>query len=80
MKRNREIQLQNRIKFFEKIKREEVDEIDDITFNTWKSELKRELPIFWDSILNKWLITIYFNNSHLTNLHYQILNIEESIY
>ena len=26
-------------------------EIDDLTFNLWKTELKKELPCFWDSMI-----------------------------
>ena len=25
-------------------------ELDDSTFNSWKSELKKELPAFWESM------------------------------
>jgi hypothetical protein len=27
-------------------------DIDDTTFHLWKSELQRELPSFWESILS----------------------------
>ena len=53
MKRDDEMQIPNRIKFFEKIRREEAEDIDDATFNMWKTELKRELSTFWDSMEDK---------------------------
>jgi hypothetical protein len=27
-----------------------IGEIDDLTFNQWKSELQKELPSFWQSM------------------------------
>jgi hypothetical protein len=37
-----------RTRFFTNIRRE--DDLDDFLFNTWKNELKKELPTFWESI------------------------------
>jgi len=34
--------------FFRGIRREE--NIDDSTFHIWKSELQKELPIFWEEM------------------------------
>lgn len=36
------------IKFFKNIKSE--GDIDENTFNIWKSELQKELPSFWESM------------------------------
>jgi hypothetical protein len=38
-----------RTKYFKNIKREE--DIDDFTFHVWKSELQKELPSFWESLI-----------------------------
>ena len=48
LKENKGMQQQTRSKFFMNINREE--DIDEYTFNMWKSELQRELPSFWDSM------------------------------
>lgn len=40
-----------RTSFFGIIKREE--ELDDSTFNEWKSELQKELPVFWEEMNSK---------------------------
>ena len=37
-----------RTKFLTNIIREE--DIDELTFHIWKSELQKELPTFWESI------------------------------
>ncbi len=29
-----------------------VEELDDYTFDLWKNELKKELPVFWESMNN----------------------------
>ena len=38
-------------RFFRNLKKEE--EIDDLTFDQWKSELKRDLPEFWHTMNQK---------------------------
>ncbi len=38
-----------RTKHLKNIKREE--DIDDFTFHIWKSELQKELPSFWESLI-----------------------------
>ena len=40
-----------RTSFFGIIKREE--ELDESTFNVWKSELQKELPAFWQEMNSK---------------------------
>ena len=40
-----------RTSFFGIIKREE--ELDESTFNVWKSELQKELPVFWEEMNSK---------------------------
>jgi len=37
--------------FFKNLKREE--EIDDLTFDRWKTELQKDLPAFWESMTKK---------------------------
>ena len=38
--------------FFRNFKREE--EIDDSTFDLWKTELQKDLPEFWESMNQKY--------------------------
>ena len=40
-----------RTNFFRNAKRE--GELDDSTFNMWKSELEKDLPGFWESMIKK---------------------------
>ena len=44
------MQQETRSKFFMNIRREEG--IDEFTFDMWKLELQRELPVFWE-MMNK---------------------------
>jgi hypothetical protein len=37
--------------FFKNFKKE--GEIDDLTFDRWKTELQKDLPIFWESMTRK---------------------------
>ena len=37
--------------FFKNLKKEE--KIDDITFYKWKTELEKDLPQFWESMIKK---------------------------
>ena len=48
MKKNNDLLQENRTSFFGMIKREE--ELDDLTFKDWKSELEKELPSFWEEM------------------------------
>jgi len=47
-KDNKGMLMENRTKFLRNGKRER--EIDDSTFTTWKLELEKELPSFWESM------------------------------
>ena len=48
--RERSLMLQeSRTIFFNNSKKEV--EVDESTFNMWKSELKKELPSFWESMI-----------------------------
>lgn len=51
MKNNIDMIQQHRPSFFRTIKRE--DELDDYKFNMWKLELKKDLPVFWESMTKK---------------------------
>ena len=48
MEKNNNSLQENRTSFFGMIKREE--ELDDLTFKDWKSELEKELPPFWEEM------------------------------
>jgi hypothetical protein len=48
MEKINDLLQENRTGFFGIIKREE--ELDDSTFNNWKSELEKELPSFWEEM------------------------------
>jgi hypothetical protein len=48
MEKNNDLLQDSRTSFFGMIKREE--ELDDSTFNNWKSELEKELPSFWEGV------------------------------
>jgi hypothetical protein len=48
MEKDNDILQDSRTSFFGMIKREE--ELDDSTFNDWKSELEKELPSFWEEM------------------------------
>lgn len=37
--------------FFKNLKRE--GDIDDFTFDQWKTELQKDLPHFWESMIKK---------------------------
>ena len=37
--------------FFKNLKRK--GEIDDFTFHQWKTELQKDLPTFWESMIKK---------------------------
>ena len=50
MKGNNWMQNEIRTNLFMSIKSE--DDIDDNTFNMWKSELQKDLTSFWDSIIS----------------------------
>ena len=41
-----------RTSFFGIIKKD-TEELDDSTFNVWKSELQKELPSFWEEMNSK---------------------------
>lgn len=48
MEKNIESLHEGRTSFFGNIKRKE--EIDESTFDSWKSELQKELPNFWEEM------------------------------
>ena len=48
MKEFKGMPKETRNRFFTNIRREE--DYNDYMFNIWKSELKKELPNFWESI------------------------------
>ena len=48
MENNNDLLQNNRTRFFGIIKNQE--EIDDSTFDSWKSELQKELPNFWEEM------------------------------
>jgi hypothetical protein len=48
MERNNNMLQDSRTSFFGMIRREE--ELDDSTFNNWKTELEKELPSFWEEM------------------------------
>ena len=48
MERNNDMLQDTRTSFFGIIRREE--ELDDSTFNNWKTELEKELPSFWEEM------------------------------
>jgi hypothetical protein len=50
MKGNNWIQHGKRTSLLRTIK--DNDDSDERTFHLWKSELQRELPLFWESILS----------------------------
>ena len=48
MEINNDMLQDTRTSFFGRIRREE--ELDDSTFNNWKSELEKDLPSFWEEM------------------------------
>ena len=48
LKKNEGMQKEIRPKFLLNTRRE--NDIDDSTFNIWKSELQKELPTFWEQV------------------------------
>jgi len=48
MERDNDRLQDTRTSFFGMIRREE--ELDDSTFNNWKTELEKELPSFWEEM------------------------------
>lgn len=48
MKINNDMLQDTRTSFFGRIRREE--ELDESTFNNWKTELEKELPSFWEEM------------------------------
>ena len=48
MEKDNELLKENRTSFFGMKKHSE--EIDDSTFDSWKSELQKELPNFWEEM------------------------------
>ena len=48
MEKENKLLQDSRTSFFGIIKREE--DIDDLTFDDWKSELEKELPNFWEEM------------------------------
>ena len=48
MEINNDILQDTRTSFFGRIRREE--ELDDSTFNNWKTELEKDLPSFWEEM------------------------------
>ncbi len=51
VEKNNDMIPKSRTSFFRIVKREE--ELDESTFNMWKSELEKDLPGFWESMIKK---------------------------
>jgi len=50
LEKNNEVIQNTRSSFFGIIKKNE--ELDESTFDVWKSELKKDLPTFWEEVNN----------------------------
>lgn len=50
MEKNNKLTNESRNNFFKLFK---IKDFDETTFDDWKSELEKELPIFWDEMNRK---------------------------